>query len=105
MAEFGHLLEELQREDAEQRATANQVPSGLMTIRPPPPPPPKPLKGEGSVKLSAYVPLAVLREIDREAMRQQRGLSWIVRRAWALAREEIQRESDRFEAGERRAQE
>lgn len=65
----------------------------------------RPLHGEGPVRLSTYLPLSVLREIDLEAMRQQRPLSWIVRRAWEVARDEIRRESDRFEAGERRAQE
>lgn len=160
MGELGHAIEGFRQEDAEQRAAANQPPTGLMKVRPREPDewhfskgrkgmyfpralyrqieaeaqrtgrtfgqvvrlaleqvhgppsdeaPPvnrsrRPLHGEGTVKLSTYAPASVVREIDLEAMRQQRPMSWIIRRAWELARDQIRRESDRFEAGERRAQ-
>ncbi|MDJ0761772.1 MAG: TIGR04563 family protein [Myxococcota bacterium] len=40
-------------------------------------------------KQSLYFPEDMLREITGEANRQDRSLSWIVQKAWKLARKEI----------------
>jgi len=40
-------------------------------------------------KQSLYFPEDMLREIQVEANRQDRSLSWIVQQAWRLARPEI----------------
>jgi uncharacterized small protein (TIGR04563 family) len=40
-------------------------------------------------KQSLYFPEAVLEEIHREAERLDRSLSWVVQRAWKLAREKV----------------
>ncbi len=40
-------------------------------------------------KQSLYFPEDMLEEIQREATRQDRSLSWLVQRAWALAREQM----------------
>jgi uncharacterized small protein (TIGR04563 family) len=40
-------------------------------------------------KQSLYFPEEMLREIQEEATRQDRSLSWIVQHAWAAAREQI----------------
>jgi uncharacterized small protein (TIGR04563 family) len=42
-------------------------------------------------KQSLYFPEDMLREIQIEANRQDRSLSWIVQQAWRLARAEIMR--------------
>jgi uncharacterized small protein (TIGR04563 family) len=42
-------------------------------------------------KQSLYFPEEMLREIQEEARRQDRSLSWIVQRAWKIAREDIRR--------------
>ena len=42
-------------------------------------------------KQSLYFPEEMLKEIKQEAVRQDRSLSWIVQRAWLIAREELQR--------------
>lgn len=42
-------------------------------------------------KQSLYFPDEMLREIQEEALRQDRSLSWIVQMAWKLARAEIRR--------------
>jgi uncharacterized small protein (TIGR04563 family) len=42
-------------------------------------------------KQSLYFPEDMLREIQIEANRQDRSLSWIVQQAWRLARTEIMR--------------
>jgi len=42
-------------------------------------------------KQSLYFPEEMLQEIQMEARRQDRSLSWIVQRAWKLAQEEIRR--------------
>lgn len=42
-------------------------------------------------KQSLYFPEDMLREIQIEANRQDRSLSWIVQQAWRLARSEIMR--------------
>ena len=40
-------------------------------------------------KQSLYFPEAMLKEIQHEATRQDRSLSWIVQKAWKIARKEI----------------
>lgn len=40
-------------------------------------------------KQSLYFPEEMLKEIQHEAARQDRSLSWIVQKAWKLARKEI----------------
>jgi uncharacterized small protein (TIGR04563 family) len=40
-------------------------------------------------KRSIYLPTSVLDEIRREAVRQNRSLSWVVDKAWKLARKGI----------------
>jgi uncharacterized small protein (TIGR04563 family) len=42
-------------------------------------------------KQSLYFPEEMLREIQIEANRQDRSLSWIVQQAWRIARTEIMR--------------
>ena len=42
-------------------------------------------------KQSLYFPEEMLREIRQEAERQDRSLSWIVQRAWRVARDDLQR--------------
>ena len=42
-------------------------------------------------KQSLYFPEDLLQEIQQEAIRQDRSLSWIVQQAWKLARERIMR--------------
>ena len=42
-------------------------------------------------KQSLYFPEEMLKEIQAEANRQDRSLSWIVQQAWRLARGEIMR--------------
>ncbi|MFN7130495.1 MAG: TIGR04563 family protein [Myxococcales bacterium] len=44
-----------------------------------------------SRKQSLYFPEEMLAEIQREANRQDRSLSWIVQQAWKLARGEIKK--------------
>ena len=40
-------------------------------------------------KQSVYFPVDMLNEIQAEALRQDRTVSWIVQRAWKIAREDI----------------
>jgi uncharacterized small protein (TIGR04563 family) len=40
-------------------------------------------------KQSLYFAESALKEIQAEAIRQDRSLSWVVQRAWALARERV----------------
>lgn len=42
-------------------------------------------------KKSLYVPEPMLSEIQREAERQDRSLSWLIQRAWKIARGEIKK--------------
>lgn len=42
-------------------------------------------------KQSLYFPEDMLREIQEEATRQDRSLSWVVQQAWRIARSEITR--------------
>lgn len=56
-------------------------------------------------KRSLYFPDTILREMQSEAKRQERSLSWIVQYAWRIARAELMRlpsvgESAGFHDGE-----
>ncbi|MHB1844045.1 MAG: TIGR04563 family protein [Deltaproteobacteria bacterium] len=42
-------------------------------------------------KQSLYFPEEMLQEIQREANRQDRSLSWVVQQAWRIARGDIRR--------------
>lgn len=42
-------------------------------------------------KQSLYFPEEMLEDIQREALRQDRSISWIVQQAWKVARAEIRR--------------
>lgn len=55
-------------------------------------------RGNGT-KLSVYLPPVVLREIRAEAQRLGRSISWVVKRAWKLAREEVTRLPPRQHGG------
>jgi uncharacterized small protein (TIGR04563 family) len=41
-------------------------------------------------KQSLYFPVEMLSEMQKEADRQERPLSWIMQQAWKLSREKIQ---------------
>ncbi len=43
------------------------------------------------VKQSLYFPEQMLEEIQKEAKRQDRSVSWIVQQAWRVARTELRR--------------
>ena len=45
--------------------------------------------GSDKRKQSLYFPEEMLKEIQDEATRQDRSLSWIVQKAWKAARKEI----------------
>ena len=47
------------------------------------------MAGSDKRKQSLYFPEEMLREIQEEATRQDRSLSWIVQKAWKIARKEI----------------
>lgn len=49
------------------------------------------MSSSDSRKQSLYFPEEMLAEIQREANRQDRSLSWIVQQAWKIARSEIRR--------------
>jgi uncharacterized small protein (TIGR04563 family) len=40
-------------------------------------------------KQSLYFPEEMLHEIEQEAQRQDRSLSWLIQRAWTIARPQI----------------
>ena len=42
-------------------------------------------------KQSLYFPEEMLSDIKKEALRQDRSLSWIVQQAWRIARDEIKK--------------
>ena len=48
-----------------------------------------PMAGSDKRKQSLYFPEDMLKEIQDEAARQDRSLSWIVQKAWKLARKDI----------------
>lgn len=47
------------------------------------------MAGSDKRKQSLYFPEEMLKEIQYEANRQDRSLSWIVQKAWKIARKEI----------------
>jgi len=47
------------------------------------------MAGSDKRKQSLYFPEIMLKEIQEEAARQDRSLSWIVQKAWKIARREI----------------
>jgi uncharacterized small protein (TIGR04563 family) len=47
------------------------------------------MAGSDKRKQSLYFPEDMLKEIQAEATRQDRSLSWIVQKAWKIARKEI----------------
>ena len=49
------------------------------------------MAGTDKRKQSLYFPEEMLKEIQAEAARQDRSLSWIVQKAWLIARETIQK--------------
>jgi uncharacterized small protein (TIGR04563 family) len=49
------------------------------------------MNGSEKRKQSLYFPEEMLNEIQAEAMRQDRSVSWIVQRCWKEAREDIMR--------------
>jgi uncharacterized small protein (TIGR04563 family) len=49
------------------------------------------MAGTDKRKQSLYFPEEMLREIQHEANRQDRSMSWIVQQAWKIARSEITR--------------
>ncbi len=49
------------------------------------------MAGTDKRKQSLYFPEDMLREIQEEANRQDRSLSWVVQQAWKIARSEIMR--------------
>ena len=49
------------------------------------------MSGTDKRKQSLYFPEEMLKEIGDEATRQDRSLSWIVQKAWKVARKDIMR--------------
>ena len=49
------------------------------------------MAGTDKRKQSLYFPEEMLREIQEEATRQDRSLSWVVQQAWKVARGDIQK--------------
>ena len=49
------------------------------------------MPGTDKRKQSLYFPEEMLKEIQDEANRQDRSMSWVVQQAWRLARSEIRR--------------
>jgi len=47
------------------------------------------MAGSDKRKQSLYFPEEMLKEIQDEAARQDRSLSWIVQKAWKISRKEI----------------
>ena len=47
------------------------------------------MSGTDKRKQSLYFPEEMLKEIQEEANRQDRSLSWVVQQAWKIARERI----------------
>jgi uncharacterized small protein (TIGR04563 family) len=60
----------------------------------------KKTSGTDKRKQSLYFPEDMLREIQQEANRQDRSLSWIVQKAWKIARKEIMKFPSIEEIGE-----
>lgn len=49
------------------------------------------MSGTDNRKQSLYFPEDMLEEIQREAVRQDRSISWIVQQAWKVARGDIKK--------------
>jgi uncharacterized small protein (TIGR04563 family) len=49
------------------------------------------MAGTDKRKQSLYFPDEMLKEIQAEAVRQDRSLSWIVQKAWRVARKDLLR--------------
>jgi len=49
------------------------------------------MSGTDNRKQSLYFPEDMLEEIQREATRQDRSISWIVQQAWKVARTDIRK--------------
>ncbi len=49
------------------------------------------MSGSDKRKQSLYFPEDMLKEIQAEAARQDRSLSWMVQKAWKIARSEIKK--------------
>lgn len=49
------------------------------------------MAGTDKRKQSLYFPEQMLKEIQAEAARQDRSLSWIVQKAWMISRETIKK--------------
>jgi uncharacterized small protein (TIGR04563 family) len=49
------------------------------------------MSGADNRKQSLYFPEDMLEEIQREADRQDRSLSWVVQQAWRISRAELKR--------------
>ncbi len=47
------------------------------------------MAGSDKRKQSLYFPEEMLKQIQEEAARQDRSLSWIVQKSWKIARKEI----------------
>jgi len=47
------------------------------------------MSGTDKRKQSLYFPESMLKEIQEEAARQDRSLSWIVQQAWRIARSDV----------------
>jgi uncharacterized small protein (TIGR04563 family) len=58
------------------------------------------MAGSDKRKQSLYFPEDMLKEIQAEAARQDRSLSWIVQKAWKIARKEIRKYPSINDAGD-----
>ncbi|GAB4559653.1 MAG: hypothetical protein Tsb0020_05640 [Haliangiales bacterium] len=61
------------------------------------------MAGSDKRKQSLYFPAEMLKQIQHEAARQDRSLSWIVQKAWKIARDELRKfpsVNDVFDADE-----
>lgn len=47
------------------------------------------MNDSGKRKQSLYFPVEMLDEMNQEAQRQERPLSWLMQQAWKLARDQI----------------
>lgn len=55
-------------------------------------------------KVTLYFSSGMLDETQREAIRQDRSISWIIQAAWRIARDEVQRLPGYGEGGQRGAE-
>lgn len=54
-------------------------------------PEPEPKSKSDPRKVSVYLPEPILGEIQTEAERRERSLSWILQKSWKMAREELRK--------------